>query len=170
MTEEFIEVGVIAERRAVDNPWIDHVWEPVAVLPGVPGAPPWTVLSRGAGATRYYIGAAKLLMSSSETANYRDNLIEGRPRLWVVVRAEGPEPPLTLACVTADPKEGEAHAESAANIVAPVPMPAEIAARLAAFVDEHHVERQFVKRRRNRLALDDLGRRNLTDGGDGGRE
>jgi len=170
MPEERFQVGVVAERRAVDNPWVDHVWEPVAVLPGVPAPPPWTALSRTERVTAYYIGPAEVVLASTETANYRDNLIEGRPRLWVIVRAEGGEAPLSLACVTADPKEGEAYAESESNIVAPVPMPPEIAARVAAFVDEHHVERQFVKRRRNRLALDEQGRRTFSDGGDGGRE
>ncbi|TIL52069.1 MAG: DUF3305 domain-containing protein, partial [Mesorhizobium sp.] len=34
MVRETAEVGVIVERRALDNPWIDHVWVPVAVLAG----------------------------------------------------------------------------------------------------------------------------------------
>lgn len=162
MIEHRIPVGVIADRRVIDNPWVDHVWEPVAALPGVPETPAWTELEIGPGYVRYYIGHAELLLTSSETANYRNNLIEGRPRLWIVVREEGPEPPLTLAAVTADPMEGEAHTESGASIVAAVPMPPEIAAIVAAFVDEHHVERQFVKRRRDRISAEDVSRRDFT--------
>ncbi|TIQ49700.1 MAG: DUF3305 domain-containing protein, partial [Mesorhizobium sp.] len=30
MVRESWEVGVIVERRALDNPWVDHVWMPVS--------------------------------------------------------------------------------------------------------------------------------------------
>ena len=45
MTEASREVGVVLRRRAIDNPWIDHIWSPVMVLDEVPATAPWTVLS-----------------------------------------------------------------------------------------------------------------------------
>ena len=43
MTEASREVGVVVRRRAIDNPWIDHIWSPAMVLDEVPprfgGAP-----------------------------------------------------------------------------------------------------------------------------------
>ncbi|TIX95619.1 MAG: DUF3305 domain-containing protein, partial [Mesorhizobium sp.] len=44
MVRETAEVGVIVERRALNSPWVDHVWVPVAVLAGAPCAAPWSVL------------------------------------------------------------------------------------------------------------------------------
>ena len=60
MVRETAEVGVIVERRALDNPWIDHVWMPVAVLAGAPTVAPWTVLHETGGLTRFYAGAFEL--------------------------------------------------------------------------------------------------------------
>lgn len=165
MTEERMLVGVVAERREIDHPWQDHVWEPFAVLPGVPDTPDWASIAKGDRFERFYIGSTEISLASTETAFYRDNLFEGSPRLWVVVRAEG-ERPLRLITVTADPTEGEGYTETGSSIVATVPMPPEIAAFVARFVDEHHIERQFIKRKRDRLSTEDLGRRNRArDGG-----
>lgn len=150
MPEISFPVGVVCEKRKIDHKWVDHVWEPVAVLSDVPDAPAWTLLHREGPVERYYIGAVDLTLATTETAQYRDNLMAPPPRLWVVVREEGGEAPLTLVTVTADPMEGEAHTEPGSSIVAVVPMPGEIAAGIAAFVDAHHVERPFIKRKRKR--------------------
>ena len=53
-----IPVGVVIERRKAKSPWVDFVWRPVAVLPGVPDAAPWTVLDGDADRTNFYGGAA----------------------------------------------------------------------------------------------------------------
>ena len=45
MMETSREVGVVVRRRAVDNPWVDHVWSPAMVLDEVPATAAWTVLS-----------------------------------------------------------------------------------------------------------------------------
>jgi hypothetical protein len=50
--------------------------------------------------------------------------------------------------VTADPAEGEAFTDAGSNLVETVPMPPDVLAAVAGFVAEHHVERPFVKRRR----------------------
>ena len=60
MVRETTEVGVIVERRVLDNPWVDHAWRAIAVLAGVPAAAPWTVLDETPQATRYYAGAFQL--------------------------------------------------------------------------------------------------------------
>lgn len=148
MPEVAFSVGVIAERRAIDHPWQDHAWEAVAVLPGVPEVAVGTRLSGDAAASRYYIGAADIVLATTETAQYRDNLVNPPPRLWVVTQEVGDT--LSLSAVTADPSEGEAHTESGASLVSVVPMPPEIAGMVAEFVDAHHVERVFVKRKRKR--------------------
>ena len=31
-----MKVGIIVERRESDNQWIDHTWQAVSIIPGVP--------------------------------------------------------------------------------------------------------------------------------------
>ena len=149
MAREATDVGVIVERRKLKGIWADHAWVPVAVLPGAPETPSWTVLDETPEATRFYAGAAELAFFSSDTGLYRDNLTSGRPSLWVVLAAAEREPGVALQMVTADPAEGEAMTESGNYIVETLPMPAEVEQRLAAFVAAHHVEREFFKRKRD---------------------
>ena len=133
MPELTFPVGVIAERRPIDHPWQDHVWEAVAVLSGAPEMAIGTRLTGTDAHGQFYIGQAELLLATSETTGYRDNLMNPPPRLWVVAQP-GPEMPI-LSTVTADPMEGEAHTETGANMVWSVPMPPEIASYIAEFVD-----------------------------------
>ena len=150
MARETMQIGVVVERRVLDNPWIDHAWSPVAALAGAPAAAPWTVLAETPRATRYYAGGFQLEFFGSDTEMYRENLRSGRPSLWVSLRPADTAPGVVLQLVTADPAEGEALTEPGTDIIEMVPMPLEVQERLAAFVAAHHVERPFVKRERDR--------------------
>lgn len=154
MTQSSREVGVVVRRRTVDNPWIDHMWSPVQLLDEVPATPAWSVLSSEGGTTLYYAGPAIIDLFSTDTASYRDNLIDGEPRVWIALRQQGGGVELELTKVTADPTEGEALFESGSEVIGTVPMPPSIAAWVAAFVDEFHVERVFQKRKRDRANVD----------------
>jgi hypothetical protein len=77
--------------------------------------------------------------------------------LWVVLRPNGDEPPCEVVAVTADPSEGEAFTEPGCDVVETVPMPPEIAAVIAQFVAEHHVERVFEKRKRDKTKSKEYG-------------
>jgi hypothetical protein len=145
-----IPVGVVIERRRSKSAWVDFVWRPVAVLPGVPDAAPWTRLDGDADCERFYGGTATIALYRSDTAAYRDNLQTGAALLWVMLRPTGLDPPYEIAAVTADPGEGEAFTASAASLVETVPMPESVRAALADFVACHHVEHPFVKRKRDR--------------------
>jgi Protein of unknown function (DUF3305) len=147
---EAIEVGIIVERRTLKSPWADFAWLPVAVIPGVPATQPWTILETNQAVTRYYAGSLELELFTTDTAMYRDNLATGAPKLWVVLSETDSELGVALHSVTPDPSEGEAATEPGSVIVEQVPMPAEIAQRIAAFVDAHHVEQVFFKRKRDR--------------------
>lgn len=149
MTEVSREVGVVLRRRVIDNPWIDHMWSPVTVLDEVPVTAPWTVLSQEADATLYYAGPATIDLFSTDTANYRDNLADGTPRIWIALRRQDGGAELELTKVTADPTEGEALFESGTDVIGTVPMSPDIASWIAAFVDEFHVEQVFHKRKRD---------------------
>ncbi|WP_164127501.1 DUF3305 domain-containing protein, partial [Stenotrophomonas maltophilia] len=81
-------------------------WAPAAILPGVPVVEPWTLIGREGETESWYAGASELIFHSGETAHYRDNLISGRPSIWVALR-EDSEGRWQVAAVTADPYEGE---------------------------------------------------------------
>jgi uncharacterized protein DUF3305 len=154
-----IPVGVVVERRKAQSPWIDFTWKPVAVLAGLPEAAPWTKLSEDGDGATFYAGAAEVELHRTETTYYRDNLATGSPMLWVALRPTGVEPPYDVFAVTADPSEGEAWTESGSDLVDVVPMPDVMCAAIAAFVAEHHVERPFYKRKRERADPDAFARR-----------
>jgi hypothetical protein len=154
-----LPVGIVVERRKAASPWIDYTWAAVAALAGQPETSPWSELSRDGDTTTFFAGAADIELFTSETGNYRDNLATGEPKLWVLLR-EGPgEPPYTLAAVTADPAEGEGYTEAGSDLVDAVPMPASVAEAVAGFIAEHHVERVFSKRKRDRAQPEALALR-----------
>lgn len=160
-----IPVGVLVERSKGTTPWNDYVWRPVGVLAGAPATPPWTKLSDDGERAQFFAGTADIDLFRTETGNYRDNLASGGPSLWVALRpADGQDPPYTLLTVTADPAEGEGLTEAGNDLVDAVPMPPAIEEAIAAFIGEHHVEREFVKRKRDRANPESLGRRGPTYG------
>lgn len=159
MIQERVHVGVVVERRVLKNPWADHAWVPVAVLAGTPSTAPWTVLEQTAEVTRFYAGPFELEFFGCETGRYRDNLASGRPSLWVSLRPTDAPPGVALQLVTADPSEGEKATESGTDVVEAVAMPIELQQRLAAFVEEHHVERPFIKRKRDSASPEAMARR-----------
>jgi hypothetical protein len=164
MAENRFEIGVVAIRKKLKSPWADHAWLPHSALPAAPAAKPWTSLGMSGEDELFYAGSFELRLHPSETAHYRDNLTSGRPSLWVALRPIGGDEH-EVATVTADPYEGEALAEGIGEIIEAVPMPLEIQAKLAAFFEAHHVERVFVKRKRDRADPEALGRRGPARGG-----
>jgi hypothetical protein len=154
-----LPVGVVVERHKAGSPWAEAEWQAVAVLAGLPEAAAWTPLTGEADATRFYAGAAEIACFRSETDNYRRNLASGAPLLWVALQATGGEPPYEIAAVTADPAEGEALTEAGDALVDTVVMPEPLRRAIAAFVAEHHVERPFERRMRDRADPEVLARR-----------
>ena len=144
-----ISVGVVIERRKAKSAWADVLWRPVSVFAGRPAAAPWTPLSGEDDVTLFYAGEAAIELHRTETTNYRDNLASGAPAVWVNMRPTASDPPYELLAVTADPGEGEAFTEAGSNLIEAVPMPPDIAEIVERFVAEHHVERPFVKRKRD---------------------
>lgn len=154
-----IPVGVVLERSKTEGRWSDIIWKPVGILTGVPATSAWTKLSGDDERATFYAGAADIELHRAETANYLDNLATGAPLLWVALRPTHDEPPFNLAVVTADPAEAEAMAAIGDALVDSIEMPQEIRDAVDAFVAEHHIERTFVKRKRDRADLEALGRR-----------
>ena len=156
-------VGIIVERRKAKSRWVDHVWRPVAALPGVPATPPWTALEGDEEEMRFFAGSADIGLYRADTPHYRDNLASGRPGLWVVLRPTAGTPPLELVAVTANPSEGESFTESGAYLVEPVPIPEPVVEMIETFIAENPFEHEFTKRKRNRADPDALARRAPAD-------
>lgn len=154
-----ISVGVIVERTKGTSRWTDFLWRPISVLTGEPDAAPWAKLSDDGERVTFYAGNATIELYRTETTYYRQNLESGTPGLWISLRATNTEPPYRVAVVTADPAEGESLTEAATDLVEQVPMPELIQQFVAAFVAEHHIERAFSKRRRDRANPESLARR-----------
>ena len=154
-----VVVGVVVERRKADSPWIDFLWRPVGILPDAPDLAEWSVLREEGETVLFYAGSRAIELHRTETARYRDNLATGSPMLWVVLSPTEAEWPYALAAVTADPAEGEVFTEAGANLVETVTMPDVVREAVEAFVSEHHVEREFIKRKRDRANPEALARR-----------
>jgi Protein of unknown function (DUF3305) len=161
-----VRVGIVVERRKTDSPWVDFIWRGVAVLPDEPKMEPWTLLREQEEATLFYAGSAAVDLYPSETARYRENLTSGNPSIWVILSPSDGPWPYAVAATTADPAEGESFTEAGANLVEAVPMPEAIRELIENFVAEHHVEREFVKRKQRRVDTEALARRHHEGGHD----
>lgn len=151
---ETMPVGIVVERRDSSHPWQNEVWRPVAVIPGAPEADPagpWKTLRQGQGWEQYLAGTLTIEIHRTETEAYRDCLSADPPRIFVVLEQDHDgvhEVRPFLATVSTG--EALAYADAGENIVEGVPMPPTIAAWLEAFIDTHHVEQPFRKRRNRR--------------------
>ncbi len=157
---ETLSLGVIIERRELDNPWQDHCWLPVAVIPGV-SSPigKWKKLRHGEDWVHYHAGTLDLELFKKETDGYRVNLSQPQPRVFVVLRPdeEGDREFLPFH-ITACPYEAEGYGESGDEIVEGVPMPDIVIAWIQAFIDTYHVDVPFVKRKFKKHKSNEEGR------------
>lgn len=148
-----LNVGVIIERREIDNRWVDYDWRPVGIIPG---APPkdvedeWTVLQEGEGWVRYHAATLSLELFQGETQGYKMNLANHIPHVYIVLTPgeEVEEPEIMPLLATVCPYEAEGYTEDSEQIVEGVPMPDVVAAWLNDFCEQYHVEQEFKKRKR----------------------
>ncbi|MGL4242451.1 MAG: DUF3305 domain-containing protein [Beijerinckiaceae bacterium] len=145
-----LDVGVVLAKRKSHSKWLDHVWEAHAVLAEPGAAETGARLGKAGDDELFYAGAATLEAHTIETQFYRDNLASGAPKIWVVLRPQAGDLLPELIKVTCDPTEGEGFSETGWDIVNVCPMPEQIQLALIAFVDTHHVEQPFMKRKRDR--------------------
>ncbi len=161
---EVMPLGVVIERREIDNPWQDHVWRPVAVFPGAPKIEEWKVLERGEGWVRYHAATLPLELYRNETESYRLNLSNKLPSVFIVLRDHSDddesEYEVEPFLATASPYEAQDYLDAGDDIIEPVPMPEGVVAWVQAFIDAHHVDEPFRKRKRKRAtAGDGFGKR-----------
>ena len=149
-------LGVVVERRELDNRWQRWAWKPVAVIPGAAPVTEWRELVRGEHFVRWHAGTLPLELHRKETEGYRYNLSGKVPAIYVGLRPQGGSAERFVPfLVTASPYEAQYYPD---DLVEPVPMPDGLIAWVQEFVDRHHVDEPFRKRKRDRLEPERLSR------------
>jgi len=161
--QETLPLGIVVERRRVAHPWKDFDWRPVTVIPGAPALDPegaWRVLAEGEDWIQYHGGTLTLELFRRETEGYKVNLTHQPPRLFVVLRSGEDadcDHDVMPFLVTACPYEAQDYLDSGEELVEAVIMPPEVTAFVQAYIDQHHVDEPFQKRKRKRHDPDESG-------------
>lgn len=149
---------MLAEKRVPKSAWADEYWRPIAVVDGALDHAEGDIVLKAENATRYVMGRADIVCHAKETDAYIHNFEGREPVLYVVLRAdaEGSRPlPWYVHAVTASPYEAQSYQNSAEDVVEPVAMPPRIAAAIRAFVDHHHKDEPFRKRKRDKHKIEE---------------
>ena len=143
-------VGVVLERREAKGQWIDHTWHAVSVIEGAAGVDEWVEIQSGEGWVQYHAATLELELFRKETEGYKHNLSLDQPSVFIVLREgdEDDEHEIVPFLATVCPYEAQDYMDSSEEIVDQVPMPAGIAAWMADYIDVHHVDEPFKKRKR----------------------
>jgi hypothetical protein len=147
-----IPLGVVVSREAIDNPWQDHVWQPVSVFLDAEPISAWRTLRTGTRFVHYHAATVPLELHRRETAGYLANLNSPDPGIYVVLRegpADGGADPVHVHLVTASGHDVEAHGHTPAETVGRVAIPDPLREIIEAFIGAHHVEEAFRKRSRS---------------------
>lgn len=149
LAQQTMPLGVVLERRPINHPWADWSWRAVSVIPGARPIDAPQELVRDDTFARFHVTTLELGLHRKETEGYRVNLSQTKPTVYVGLRpgdddSEAPVPFVVTVC----PYEAEDYEIGGDERVDAVPMPTEVAALVGHFIDRHHVEEPFVKRKR----------------------
>lgn len=142
MPREVVRVAVLGVSHPPANKWARRVTRPAAAMAEIPELARGALMAEQGEVRTYYMGDHGVILHSGETAHYIDNLRAAQPSLWVSCDAG------EVRLVSADPYEGEAMASDPERLVEALAMPPAIVARIDAFIQAHHVQEVFHKRKR----------------------
>lgn len=145
-------MGVVVRRSPSVSKWAKWSWRVVDVLPGAAPAD-WHVMREEDGVTEYHAATLPLTLHRKETEAYLVALSMEPPSVYVVMRPDEDDGAheLRVFLVTASPFEAQDYLDSGEETVEPVPAPPGLVAWMRDFVETHHVEEVFKKRRRDRV-------------------
>ena len=148
---ETMPIGVVLERREIDNPWQDHIWSAVAVIPGAEPVDEWRLLASDEGWAQFHAATLPLELHRTETESYRTNLADNPPRIFVLLREdeEDDDHDVYPFLVTVSVYEAQDYLDSD-DLFAGVTMPDAIIAWVQPFIDAHHAANTFYTNTRNR--------------------
>ena len=150
--EARLPIGVVIRKQPGVTRWARWIWRAVAVLPGA-GPADWLEMRRDGEAVEYHAATVEMEVHRKETEGYRVALSNDPPSVYVILRPnEDPdaEQDVDVFRVTVSAFEAQDYMDSGEEIVEAVPMPPELIAWVSSFVEIHHVEEAFVKRKRRR--------------------
>ncbi len=146
-----LPLGVVVRRTPGVTRWAKWAWRVSSVLPGA-GPADWIELRRDGDAVEYHSATKDLTLHRSETEAYIPALANDPPLCWVVMRTdeETDDGRPEVLLVTASAYEAQDYSDNGEDIVEAVPMPDGLAAWVDAFVQRHHIDEEFIKRKRKR--------------------
>ncbi|MEL6587390.1 MAG: DUF3305 domain-containing protein [Pseudomonadota bacterium] len=147
------QVGVVLRRTPGVTRWQKWSWSVSAVLPGA-GPSDWRVLRRDGDTTDFHATTVAMDLHGADTEAYLHGLQAQVPCLYVVMRDVGGEYPLDVVLVTASPYEAQDYTDSGEEIVEKISMPPVIRGWIEDFIETHHQEEAFIKRRRDKKRVD----------------
>ena len=128
-------IAVVMQRRAIQNRWADHVWEPLGVLPGFDegGAP--RLLVDETGMQQWLHPGLKLVLHRDECEGYYLNVSSEHAKVFVLWRMD--EAQAIPVEVTVSTEEGGRWLDGGHSVDG-VPMPAEIYAWVGEYVEKNY--------------------------------
>lgn len=149
-----IPLGIVLRKSPGVTRWAKWVWKAVAVMPGAAQAN-WRELRREGEVVEYHAATVPLELWRTDTEAYRTELATKVPSIYVVMR-ETPEEehPLEVVLATASPFDGQDYTDNGEDIVELVPMSEALLALVQRWIDKHHEEEIFVKRKRDKRRVD----------------
>ena len=148
MMPESMTVGIVLERRVIQQPWEAINWSVNDVILGGGPDDGWRELLRSDDRCCFFAGNLTLILHPDEVLSYRYNLESATPVVYVILRpAETPygmAPFLATIC----PVEAQDYMDSGDEVVEAVTMAEPLAAWVWDFVNRHPVRESFAKRKR----------------------
>jgi len=146
-------LGVVIRRVPGVTRWVPFVWKAIAVLPGAADAE-WKELRREGEAIEFHATTVPLELHRTDTEAYLHGLSTKSPSIYVVMRSDVGDHPMDVTLVTASPYEAQDYADTGEELVEKVPMPEGLIAWIRDFIELHHEDEVFVKRRRDKTRVD----------------
>jgi hypothetical protein len=146
-------LGLVVRRVPGVTRWVDYIWKAVAVLPGA-GPAHWKELRRVGDAVEYHAATVHLELFRTDTEAYLQGLSTKNPAIYVVMRDSDGLDPLEVVMATASPFEAQDYADTGEELVEKVLMPEGLVAWVRDYVEAHHEDQVFVKRRRDKERVD----------------
>lgn len=140
-------VGVVLRRSPGVTRWARDAWQAVAVLPGA-GPGNWTELRREGETVEFHAATVPMTLYRTDTEAYLVSLNGTPPVVFAILRKAADADRPEVVSVTASAYEAQDHTDNGEDIVEPVPMPPGLEAWIGDFVERHHSQEDFVKRKR----------------------
>jgi len=146
-------VGVVIRRAPGLTRWVKWNWTVTSVLPGAAPAD-WVLLRSEGDTAEYHAGTLSIELHGAETEAYLHELSAAEPSVYVVLREGTGDAPYELVLATVSPYEAQDYTDSGEELVEKVAMPDLLRAWVEDFVETHHEEEVFVKRKREKKRID----------------